>query len=343
MSTREEASRSRLESMGNNGVLDAIKDVVDARPPILKELGVAPDTAKEMLTTPLGQLESAGHRPSHLEAIVRAVGRPPLVVKDNTVQGKTSLPKPFPPDMDMLITGTEPMLPNVGRMEFLNHDMSWGGTAWVIDEKDDHLLICTNRHVAGIVARRTFRGEGIFMFAPANVPYEAEVDFVEEVDADPDPERVFAISKFTYLADDASADVAIGRIRKPQAGDAHQLRPLELAGDDGKDKDIVAVIGYPARDSLRNDPDQMEDYFKGLYDVKRYAPGFLKVQDGVRVLGHDCTTLGGNSGSPVIRLSDRKVVGLHFCWTVRGGQLRRPGQHAPGHPGRDGAHACAGP
>lgn len=31
------------------------------------------------------------------------------------------------------------------------------------------------------------------------------------------------------------------------------------------------------------------------------------------VLTHDCTTLGGNSGSPVLSLESGKVVGLHFA------------------------------
>jgi len=30
------------------------------------------------------------------------------------------------------------------------------------------------------------------------------------------------------------------------------------------------------------------------------------------LLTHDCTSLGGNSGSPLISLEDGKVVGLHF-------------------------------
>src|SRR5262249_30352197 len=34
---------------------------------------------------------------------------------------------------------------------------------------------------------------------------------------------------------------------------------------------------------------------------------------GQTTLRHDCTTLGGNSGSPLIRLDDGKIVGLHFA------------------------------
>lgn len=67
-------------------------------------------------------------------------------------------------------------------------------------------------------------------------------------------------------------------------------------------------MGYPATDGLRNDPDEMERYFRGLYDVKRFAPGFLRLDAGATVLGHDCTTLGGNSGSSLLSL-DRGEVG----------------------------------
>ena len=313
MTSREEASRSRLEAMGAEGQIDRVRAVIDASPPVLKELGFTVDQASELLRTPISGLEAAGGQPSQLEAIVKAVGRPPLIVKGATVQGKHTLNADFPPDTDVKIAGVEPFLPYVGRVEFINHDMAWGGTAWVIAEEADHLLICTNRHVAEIVARRTFRGDGVYMFAPANIPYAAQVDFIEEVDGDPNPDAVFRIDKFTYLADDASADVAIGRIPKPGDNAAYPLKPLDLAEADGEDGELVAVVGYPARDSLRNDLSQMESYFKGLYDVKRFAPGFLQAQGGVSILSHDCTTLGGNSGSPVIRLEDAKVVGLHFA------------------------------
>ncbi|MEP5732061.1 MAG: DNA/RNA non-specific endonuclease [Sulfitobacter sp.] len=358
MSRQEEESRGRLEAMHANGDIDRARAIVDATPPILAEMGITATAAAAFLDTPISGLEANGGQPSHLEAIVKALGRPPLVVQGNQVQGKHALSTDFPAEVDQLISGVEPLLPCVGRVEFLNHDMAWGGTAWVIKEETDHFLICTNRHVAKIVARRSFRGDGVFMFAPANVPYGAQVDFVEEVGGDPNPDAVFRIEKFTYLADDVSADVAIAKISKPSDGAAHQLTTLKLAASDGENKDLVAVVGYPARDSLRNDALQMERYFNGLYDVKRFAPGFLEVQPGVSILSHDCTTLGGNSGSPVIRLEDAKVVGLHFAGrfgvansAVRASTLRAvidgtvqtsvPGHHFGQTERPDGVHDAA--
>jgi len=76
---------------------------------------------------------------------------------------------------------------------------------------------------------------------------------------------------------------------------------------------LVGLIGYPAFDS-RNDPSDQARYFRDLYEVKRFAPGkVLQGLSGGTVLKHDCTSLGGNSGSPLIRLDTGKVVGLHFA------------------------------
>ncbi|MEX0364561.1 MAG: DNA/RNA non-specific endonuclease [Ruegeria sp.] len=306
-------SLNRLEGLRANWDFDKLKQVIDDGPPILKELGLADAAAtKQMLDSEPGQLEAAGHSPVQLEAIVRAVGRPPLLVRNGQVEGKTQLGADFAQGTDIKITNIEPLIPSVGRIEFRNHDMSWGGTGWVIDEEDDgSLLVITNRHVAKLVARRTFLGDGVFMFGPGNIQYGAAIDFLEEVETSEDDSRTVRIQKFTYIADDISADVALARIDKP--GDGLAVTPLPRAEADAENGEMIAVIGYPASDGSRNDRTQMERYFQGLYDVKRFAPGFVQVADDASRLGHDATTLGGNSGSPVISLDSGKVVGLHFA------------------------------
>lgn len=299
----------RLETMMNAGQFDTAKSAIDAQSPVLEEMGISADRAREVLNTPVHALESAGTPVPMLEAIVRATNRPPLLVQNGTVQGKTSLNGPFPAGTDVLVTDVEHLLPSVGRIEFTNHDMDWGGTGWVIAEDGpQHWLIVTNRHVAKLVARRTARGDGVFQFGPGNLPYQARIDFVEEAGGQPDPARVAEIETFTYLAEDTAADVALARISRTGL----TVAPLPLAAADGGDDELVAVVGYPASDPFRNDPTEMDRYFRGLYDVKRFAPGRLMVQPGATRLAHDCTTLGGNSGSPVISLESGTAVGLHF-------------------------------
>jgi endonuclease G len=45
--------------------------------------------------------------------------------------------------------------------------------------------------------------------------------------------------------------------------------------------------------------------------VKRAALGEVLALDG-STLYHDCSTLGGNSGSPVFALDDATVAAIHF-------------------------------
>ena len=44
----------------------------------------------------------------------------------------------FPDGTDALIMGVEPFIKSVGRVEFLNHAMTWGGTGWVIAAERQH-------------------------------------------------------------------------------------------------------------------------------------------------------------------------------------------------------------
>ncbi|OWK22175.1 hypothetical protein AJ88_15675 [Mesorhizobium amorphae CCBAU 01583] len=56
----------------------------------------------------------------------------------------------------------------------------------------------------------------------------------------------------------------------------------------------------------------MEELYLGRYDVKRAAPGLALPRDGAS-WRHDCTTLGGASGSPVLDPRTGAAVGLHFA------------------------------
>ncbi len=314
---KNQESIRNLSRLSQDGTFDKVLASAKRGNPILAEMGVGLDTLEAGLNAPPDRLELVGMVSTQLEAIVEIVGRPPLVVQNDTVQGKTTIDAFFPGNIAGKIAGIEKFLPSVGRLEFLNHDRDWDGTGWVIDEDGPgHLLVVTNRHVAAKVARRTFRGDAVYAFGPGNVRYGAQIDFGEEVDVAPDPARTFRIDSFTYLADDISADVAIGRIAKPGAGSV--IGPLPLADREGTDDETVGLVGYPAYDS-RNAHVHMERYFKGLYDVKRFAPGFLKPGGEMGVLSHDCTSLGGNSGSPLLSLDQGKVVGLHFAGKYRVG------------------------
>jgi endonuclease G, mitochondrial len=256
-----------------------------------------------------GALESITSS-TELEAIVQRVGRPPLLIQNSAVQlntGQDDSLADFPPGTDAQIRGTEKDIPSVGRIEFLNFRMGWGGTGWVIAESGADRIVVTNRHVAGLVAKRTVDGRGVFMRDPSQVRYGASIDFKEEFGSPLGNTFTFTVVDIPYLADTTAPDVALLRITGQDLPSALPLAEQEAGLDD-----LVALIGYPAFDD-RNDVDVMAQYFRDLYNVKRYAPGKVMqaLSPGI-VLRHDCTSLGGNSGSPLIRLSDGAVVGLHY-------------------------------
>jgi endonuclease G len=271
--------------------------------------GAGPDVihpeAPDLLGADRQPLESVV-RPDALEAIVQRVGRPPLMIRNDAVQLEP-LPD-FPAGTDTRIKHVEADVRSVGRVEFLNHSMAWGGTGWIIAAADATRVVVTNRHVAKLVARRGSDGRGILLRSPTTgVLYGADLDFKEEVGSLAADAHPFAVSDILYLADDTEPDIALLRIHGDALPD-----PLPLSDDDPEPGDLVALVGYPAFDT-RNDAGDQARYFHDIYDVKRFAPGrVLQGLSGRTELTHDCTSLGGNSGSPLINLETGKVVGLHF-------------------------------
>ncbi|HLL31985.1 MAG TPA: DNA/RNA non-specific endonuclease [Allosphingosinicella sp.] len=263
--------------------------------------------ALERFQAGTASLESVGDLAA-LEAIVKRFGRPPMLIRGGEIEIEP-LPPEFPAGTDVLIKGAQKWVPSVGRIEFVNHSMAWGGTGFVIDRRNGAHIVATNRHVAKKVARRRADGRAVFIRSPAGALYGARIDFNEEIDAAEDDSRTAPIAGLEYLADDLSADVALLRV---EAAGFDMPDPMELAGDEAATGDLVALIGYPAYDSRNDDQDQAR-YFRDLYEVKRFAPGFVMqgISGGSQLL-HDCTSLGGNSGSPLIDLHGGKVVGLHF-------------------------------
>lgn len=75
------------------------------------------------------------------------------------------------------------------------------------------------------------------------------------------------------------------------------------------------IVGYPGNDS-RTPHSFLNAIFQDVYGVKRLQPGYLLSTDrGETKLFHDCFTVGGNGGSPVIDLESGKVIGLHIGGT----------------------------
>lgn len=197
-------------------------------------------------------------------------------------------------------------IPAVGRLDLpgdAQHPIA--GTAFVVGPG----LMMTNRHVA----EQFCRGVGLrgLHFVNGAQPV---VDFLRERDNYDDP---IAFTVREVLLIHPYWDAAILRVEGLPEG----LAPLRLSTASVQDMagQDVAVIGHPLFDVEHGAPEVQSAVFRDIYGVKRLQPGKLGALAQIESFGgtvlaatHDCSTLGGNSGSAVISAATGHVVALHF-------------------------------
>ncbi|WBV51982.1 phospholipase D-like domain-containing protein [Chryseobacterium gambrini] len=253
------------------------------------------------------------HQPSFIEqerveeSIVLAHLRPVLMIRDNRI-----VPEFSGPDMEVWKSRLmekqlilDSVIPSVGRIEVNNNVVyNWVGTGWLIDTD----IVVTNRHVASIFCKNK---EGFtFKVGFPDGFQSAKLDFLEEDQRTASME--FDVDSVLWIAENDSKepDVAFMRVKRKLNG-SPLPKPIELA-DEIEEGEVVVTIGYPARDPNIPDQEIVLNIFGNVYDKKRLAPGEVIKVDNFE-LEHDCSTLGGNSGSAVISLLTGKAVGLHFA------------------------------
>lgn len=261
---------------------------------------LAPQSAEE-------SLETAGGTVSALETIVLRTGRPVLAISNNEPRlvFEEAESEVWRERLTRAREGINHAILAVGRIDLVNHPrFDWVGTGWLVAED----IIVTNRHVANEFAKRNGQG---FMFRSGVLgQMSASIDFLHEVDSN--QREVFDVREVIHIEPDNGPDMSFLRV---QARDGKKLAaPIVLSKSAAAVKDQVAVIGYPARDSRVPEPDLMERIFGNVYNRKRLAPGQIKAL-GTNEILHDCSTLGGNSGSVVLSLQSGKALGLHFSGT----------------------------
>jgi hypothetical protein len=292
----------------------------------LKTAGIEPETAKKYLKACIaGETKKASEglpplKAGLLEALIDHANHPAIKIID----GSFEIPR-----LDYWKDRLEPYratintaIKSVGRVELRDHHQGFDyvGTGWLVT--DD--IIVTNRHVAQIFA---FQESGKFAFQtnPLNKPIKVNIDFREEYRIS--TEEQFDIDEVLYIEPQQGPDIAFLKVKR--SGDMPRSI-IPLATEIAKGRDEIAVIGYPARDSQRNpvEPAEMTRIFEDIYDVKRLQPGEVLsvagVSEAVPVFTHNCSTLGGNSGSVVLDFKTGKAIGLHF-----GGIFRRENYAVP--------------
>jgi endonuclease G, mitochondrial len=293
MGTNQEQQLSRLRRY--------IKSIKEKDPKLAEEVA---DNSIQYEFAVAEKSPEAIEREMELESIVMRTTRPILTINKN----ETKLN--FIDHADSEIWGerikkAKPLLEDairaVGRIDLKGGQLSWVGTGWLVAEN----ILITNRHVAREFAVR--KGDGFTFKMGLSEQMTADVDFLQEID-NPDS-LVFRLVRPLHVEDAPGPDVAFFEI-ETVAGDSRLAKPIGLATIIAETENI-ATIGYPAYDSRIPEPDLMERIYGKTYNKKRLAPGGVTRVEQMR-LWHDCTTLGGNSGSVVFDLDKGQAVGLHF-------------------------------
>ncbi len=238
------------------------------------------------------------------EAIIKKVGRPVLLIQDNAIE------EPVLPLWQERLGGAranlERVIPSVGRIEVRGHPRHpWVGTGWIVAPN----VIVTNRHVANAFGRLK---DDAFAFRsdPVGKQMRARIDFYEEYDRPNESE--FTVREILHIEDDEGPDMAFLRVASRDEDDNPLPEPVRLAASDPGADQVVGAIGYAAWDGMRNEREVMDEIFEGIYEVKRLHPGeVMAVHDDY--LNHDCSTLGGNSGSAIIDFATGDALALHYA------------------------------
>lgn len=300
---------------------------------ILADLPSGDEQAKSLVATSVHEAlgELAGlKRPSKLsriglEALVLLSGRPALRVRGDRIDLADRRASEWHDRLFLLIDGgfLQDRFRSVGRIDI---DSIHVGTGFVVGPG----MVLTNRHVLQEIAApipRRDDPDGWVLLSD-----DVIIDFAEA------PSSQTAASRFRIksvlgagakeidedIIDFSRLDAALLEVESLNDSGKALPAPSALVRDQSKAdrRREMMVIGYPARPStLPLDESggidtgvtaRLNQLFGTDYGTKYAAPGeIIGVDDWV--LKHDATTLGGNSGSCVIGLSDpTQVIGLHF-------------------------------
>lgn len=233
-----------------------------------------------------------------LEAIINLTVRPAIRIVD----GRFLAPTPPWEDLETFRSSIERTALSVGRVEVDGNPLiPYAGTGWMVADG----VVMTNRHVAKVFASAD---GGTWVFEPG---ISAGLSWAD----DPDATGGQAFMVKSVIGVHPRFDLALLEVAAPDGATAPP--PVDIASEvtDNLDRRRVYTLGYPAFDP-RNGAEAMRRVFGDVYNVKRLQPGeVMAVRPDEGVFHHDCSTLGGNSGSCVIDLDSNLVLGLHFSGT----------------------------
>jgi hypothetical protein len=263
----------------------------------LLSIGREAATAVEKLRASGDATQLTKEERESVQGAILLTSRPALLMHDGHFE--------TPPDgwrsLELQRSRIEEVLANVGRVEVEGHPfLQWTGTAFLAGES----VALTTIHVA-----RELTATGEADEAPSPQPLASgRRAWINVNEAPGENLGRIGIESVVPVPDTNLAILRLdGRAASPEIARRAPMVAADPVLTDGRK---VYLGGYPAYDS-RRDPEVMARVFGRVFDVKRLQPGTIVRVDGA-VVRHDCSTLGGNGGSPLVDLETHLVVGVHY-------------------------------
>lgn len=298
----------------------ALQALYSRAEPALAKLAADPDAALDM------------HETFALEAVIKTDGtRPSLLVRDNVVPDNHPLAGGWAGQLIGQRETIRAVAKATGRIEPERPSgRDFFGTGWLVDVEKGFVL--TNIHVVEAFMRRAStlaKADG----GTIRVFDGVYIDFVAETQSEQRNRYKVVEATPSGIEGDGFERLDIARLRiEPMEGSKKINDPIKVVADldraMGNAGNSLCVIGYPG------EPEHTIGTFEGVdwgwvnatlfgnrYGLKRLAPGIVQNPLGFRsddpnrwIFGHDATTLGGSSGSPIIAWVDGgSSFGIHFA------------------------------
>jgi V8-like Glu-specific endopeptidase len=266
-----------------------------------------------------------------LEAVIETDGsRPSLLIRNGWIDENDPRLAPWLGEVSSYAHAIQTAIRATGRL-IVNGDISNTqicGTVFMVAPG----LAATAKHVVEQTFVQDPAGNNDWFVREGD---HVEVDFHVEADSPPQPDKRIQVTGVHWASPDTigtmiqrkNLDFAL--LQLAEVGPPHLETTDTLPGQNGPPR--LHVIGHPERGSLPKSVALAEAgayyeiidlIFGAKFGVKRWSPGHLEIGPGnlrgdrtnKRIMTHDASTLPGNSGAPVLDLTNiaDRVVGLHY-------------------------------
>ncbi|MEM6844651.1 MAG: serine protease [Bacteroidota bacterium] len=230
--------------------------------------------------------------------------RPAIVVEEGTI--RHDIPLMWREDIVKHEDKIRRITQSTGKIVVKNHPFNSVGTTFVIDNS----LIILPDHIAKTFLILDNSGNWVYRQGLNDKVMAASVTFA---DIKSNTNEEYSIGQVKAIIKTDSRDLFILQVPNLNM-EKHPPLPLSdymnlyLSDEESS----CFIVGFPSKD--RKIPEKiLEEIFKNTFNVKRFHPGNYKYVNGTvgSRIEHDCWTMKGSGGSPVVDFVSGKVIGIH--------------------------------